>query len=641
MSDSVTVVIPWRDTGCTFRRRNLRAIRANVEALGWPVILADDPSHADFNLSAARNRGVEQADTDIVVIMDADVLVPTYYLTTAVRDVGRVGGAHWPYRIVLYLDEQGSQNRLAGKEIRPAHIKIKERNGHGGCVAVRRADYLAAGGYDEEFTGWGYEDLEWFRRASATIGTHWGVGEAHHLWHPRPKRDARTAANLARVKALTSPKRAGTAFAIIPTHTHPATLDTLIQRAGMPCIIVHTSPDSTDIEGQINLRDDGGDVNIQRWWNLGIREAERRGAEVVVLANHDIVPADDKQLPHMVDRLRDTGATIAMYGRSDVEPEIVHPGKIRRTGHAFALNLRHGIRPDERFRWYYGDTFMELQARLQGAGVIGVKADIAHRKAKGPRYPEAFKAIVAADHELYGAESERLMALPDIVYRVRPGDNNDELRYSLRSVAANLPHRRVWMIGHKPTWTSDLVRHIPGDRFPGKWSAIYDNVIRACEHPDISEDFLLVDDDVYVLQQIDAMPMWHLGSLQERLDGVTKNRGPDGDWQATLRATLDYLRTKGVDEPLSYEVHAPILINKATALPLLREAWSPDIHVQARSIYGNLANVGGTRHPDTKVVQGRKLKTEDVLSTTDASLRNLRHILESRFAKPCRYEVSE
>ena len=71
---------------------------------------------------------------------------------------------------------------------------------------------------------------------------------------------------------------------------------------------------------------------------------------------------------------------------------------------------------------------------------------------------------------------------------------------------------------------------------------------------------------------------------------------------------------------------------------MLREAWETGAPVQARSVYGNLANVGGERHPDTKVVQGRNLKTPDVLSTTDASLRNLRHHLEAAFPNPCRYE---
>ena len=39
----------------------------------------------------------------------------------------------------------------------------------------------------------------------------------------------------------------------------------------------------------------------------------------------------------------------------------------------------------------------------------------------------------------------------DLVYVVRDGAN-PELRYSLRSVAVNLPHDRVWIVGHVPAW---------------------------------------------------------------------------------------------------------------------------------------------------------------------------------------------
>ena len=43
----------------------------------------------------------------------------------------------------------------------------------------------------------------------------------------------------------------------------------------------------------------------------------------------------------------------------------------------------------------------------------------------------------------------------DAVYYVRPGDRNDELRYSLRSLA-NLPHDRVWIVGHTPPWVTGI-----------------------------------------------------------------------------------------------------------------------------------------------------------------------------------------
>ena len=46
--------------------------------------------------------------------------------------------------------------------------------------------------------------------------------------------------------------------------------------------------------------------------------------------------------------------------------------------------------------------------------------------------------------------------MSDLVYIVCPGDQNEELRYSLRSVARNLPGRRVWIFGHTPPWVTGV-----------------------------------------------------------------------------------------------------------------------------------------------------------------------------------------
>ncbi len=59
------------------------------------------------------------------------------------------------------------------------------------------------------------------------------------------------------------------------------------------------------------------------------------------------------------------------------------------------------------------------------------------------------------------------MTHPDVVYVVRPGDKNEELRYSIRSVIANLPHRKVWIAGYKPTWLSDDLGYIKVQTKPG------------------------------------------------------------------------------------------------------------------------------------------------------------------------------
>ena len=50
----------------------------------------------------------------------------------------------------------------------------------------------------------------------------------------------------------------------------------------------------------------------------------------------------------------------------------------------------------------------------------------------------------------------------DIVYVVRPGDENEALRYSLRSLA-NIPHRTVWIAGYRPKWCYGIV-YVPRDQ---------------------------------------------------------------------------------------------------------------------------------------------------------------------------------
>ena len=70
---------------------------------------------------------------------------------------------------------------------------------------------------------------------------------------------------------------------------------------------------------------------------------------------------------------------------------------------------------------------------------------------------------------------------PDIVYVVRPGERNEELRYSLRSLS-NLPHGRVWIAGYMPKWVTG-VEHIPSPAKPGSHVHAKANLRAACQHP--------------------------------------------------------------------------------------------------------------------------------------------------------------
>lgn len=218
---------------------------------------------------------------------------------------------------------------------------------------------------------------------------------------------------------------------------------------------------------------------------------------------------------------------------------------------------------------------------------------------------------------------------PDIVYLVRRGDANDELRYSLRSLT-NLPHGQVWLAGHQPRWTRNVGR-IPVRQSRGKWPNQEANIRAACLHPDVSDPFVMFNDDFFVIEPLDRVPVWHRGPIGERLD---KYASRTDEYPARMRATADYL---GVDA-LAYDaIHIPMTFHKQPLLDVLDTI--PD-GVLFRSVYGNRQQIGGTKHRDVKVARSRTVPAGPLVSTSDGSFRRLpvgRHI-RNLFPDPGPYE---
>jgi hypothetical protein len=207
---------------------------------------------------------------------------------------------------------------------------------------------------------------------------------------------------------------------------------------------------------------------------------------------------------------------------------------------------------------------------------------------------------------------------PDIVYVVRPGDDNEELRYSIRSLRF-LPHGQVWIVGHKPSWL-DNVRHIPTDQTATKYLNATGNIRTACEHPDMPDQFVWCNDDFFAMQPATHLPIWHQGPITKVIRRFSKRPGP---YLAGMKATLALLQDLGISEPLSYDLHLPMLVDRDRLLDAIELRETVDL-AHTRSLYGNLYGIGGTQVEDVKVY------TRDAtgwtwypwLSTTDTSFRD-------------------
>lgn len=226
----------------------------------------------------------------------------------------------------------------------------------------------------------------------------------------------------------------------------------------------------------------------------------------------------------------------------------------------------------------------------------------------------------------------------DVIYPVRPGEDNDELRYSLRSLAAHFPHRKVWIVGYKPAWVTGC-EYIPGNT--GEYHAnVYNNIRAAVEHPDVSERVVIFNDDFFVTAPITGLQTYYRGLLTAHIamPRVQRNRGW---WLESLQTTLLCLHAHGIADPLSYELHLPLVADRALMADTLAQFRyvTPANPPQWRTLYCNLHGVDAELRSDVKAYGRDTVLHRPFHSTEDRFFPTFMQSLHELLPKPCRYEV--
>jgi hypothetical protein len=226
----------------------------------------------------------------------------------------------------------------------------------------------------------------------------------------------------------------------------------------------------------------------------------------------------------------------------------------------------------------------------------------------------------------------------DIVYICRPG-NNEELRYSIRSVVKNLDYESIWVVGYKPDWY--VGNFLPVEDIRSKFDNIKNCLKIVSETNEISEDFIFMNDDFFLLEKIDSLPTYHGGLLLEKVKdyesmGSTK-------YSRLLRNTYEQLIRCGIKDPLDYDIHVPMPMTKSGLQKSFSKAYFP------RSTYGNVLSVGGTMIKDVKTYKrgsSMSSRSHDIkennlpfISTEDGSFAGVyKSTLQPMFPDPSIYE---
>ena len=226
----------------------------------------------------------------------------------------------------------------------------------------------------------------------------------------------------------------------------------------------------------------------------------------------------------------------------------------------------------------------------------------------------------------------------DVVYILKAGCSAEELRFSLRSIEANMTHGKVWFYCGCPAGiTPD--EHVPLVQTGlNKWERVRNTMVRVCKNDEITDKFWLFNDDFFVMSRMTRTVPFHRGELRDHIKGIEARHGRPSGYSRRLKICENMLRDAGLTT-LDYALHIPILVDRQKGLEALQKF--PDCPM-FRSLYGNYAGIGGEYHEDVKTVNPDKIIPDgaDFFSTSNKSFGGeVRRQLEERFLEPCRYEA--
>lgn len=236
----------------------------------------------------------------------------------------------------------------------------------------------------------------------------------------------------------------------------------------------------------------------------------------------------------------------------------------------------------------------------------------------------------------------------DVVYILKPEDNNEELRYSLRSLAKNMPHANLYFAGYMPTWVQGATKVRTEGIGKSKYTIAGGNIRAACADERISEHFILMNDDFFIMQPTTELFAAHKGPLDKVIE-IYQNMDIKDQYKSYLRGmirTKDMLQRLNHDELYSYELHQPQVFNRearliATEIAKLLNPMGMSIH--SNTFYGNLYRIGGRAMKDCKIFRNHTVPdpAAQFLSTTDGSWKKgkVGEHIRAAFPEKCRYEA--
>lgn len=197
METLTNIVIPWRDSGCKWRRRSFEYVMRHMEK--YNPIVSDDGA-TPFSRSGSKNLGASLCTDDVVMFVDADTVIPHDQIDEALQKA-REGYLAYPYTYYHAMSSSTTEDIYQGFNPNGDISHWSVTWATGGGMAISKETFEKIGKYDENFIDWGMEDAAILVMArKAGIEEYKVEGNCYHLWHPRQEENDNIRANIQRYK---------------------------------------------------------------------------------------------------------------------------------------------------------------------------------------------------------------------------------------------------------------------------------------------------------------------------------------------------------------------------------------------------------------------------------------------------------
>jgi len=165
---------------------NIKKVRYDVVGPCTHKLIQGRTPDQPFTKALAFNLGAASAQTERLLLQDADIMMQNNYAAKIFRILGEHEGCHIG-KYVLYFNH-GTTHQIfnSGKVTNTNECERAVGYFEGGSLACRRGTYFKVGGFNDAFVGYGCEDCDFFLRLKDNCKFfNERTTSLFHLWHGR------------------------------------------------------------------------------------------------------------------------------------------------------------------------------------------------------------------------------------------------------------------------------------------------------------------------------------------------------------------------------------------------------------------------------------------------------------------------